>query len=93
VEIVVSGGPGTVTVPDVVCQDVDEAQAEVSAAGLGFDVIGSEFSDCPEGTVAEQNPAGGAEVERGSTVRVVESEGPEPDETITVEPTPTLTTP
>ncbi len=94
VDLVVSGGPGTVTVPDVVCQDVDEAQAEISAAGLGFDVVGSQFSEsCPEGTVAEQNPGGGAEVTQGSTVRVVESEGPEPEETITTEPTPTLPTP
>jgi beta-lactam-binding protein with PASTA domain/predicted Ser/Thr protein kinase len=94
VDLVVSGGPGTVTVPDVVCQDIDEAQAEISDAGLQFDVVGSQFSEeCPEGTVAEQNPGGGAEVTQGSTVRVVESEGPEPEETITIEPTPTLTTP
>ena len=93
VDLEVSGGPGTVTVPDVVCQDIDEAQGEISAAGLGFDVVGSQFSDCPEGTVAEQNPGGGAEVAQGSTVRVVESEGPEPEETTTVEPSPTLPTP
>jgi eukaryotic-like serine/threonine-protein kinase len=93
VDLVVSGGPGTVTVPDVVCLDIDQAQAEINAAGLGFDVVGSQFSECDEGTVAEQNPGGGAEVEQGSTVRVVESEGPEPVETITIEPTPTLTTP
>ena len=92
VNLVVSGGPGTVTVPDVICQDVDEAQAEISDAGLGFDVIGSQFSDvCPEGTVAGQNPSGGAEVEQGTTVRVTESEGPEPDDGITPPPTPTIT--
>lgn len=88
VNLVVSGGPGTVTVPDVICQDIDEAQAEISDAGLGFDVVGSQFSEeCPEGTVAEQNPSPGAEVGQGSTVRVVESEGPEPT------PTPTITLP
>jgi serine/threonine-protein kinase len=90
VDLVVSGGPGTVTVPDVVCQDVDEAQAEISAAGLGFDVVGSQFSDaCPVGAVAEQTPSGGTEVERGTTVRVTESEGPSPEPT----PSPTLTIP
>ncbi|MGH2693081.1 MAG: Stk1 family PASTA domain-containing Ser/Thr kinase [Actinomycetota bacterium] len=90
VNLVVSGGPGTVEVPDVVCQDVDEAQGEVSAAGLGFDVVGSQFSDeCPEGTVAEQNPPAGTEVEQGATVRVTESEGPEPQPT----PSPTITLP
>jgi serine/threonine-protein kinase len=77
-------------VPDVVCQDVDEAQAEISDAGLGFDVVGEQFSDtCPEGTVAEQNPGGGAQVEQGTTVRVTESEGSEPEPT----PSPTLTIP
>jgi serine/threonine-protein kinase len=95
ISLVVSGGPGTVEVPDVVCQDVDEAQAEVNDAGLSFDVVGSQFSDdCPEGTVAEQNPGGGTEVEQGTTVRVTESEGPEPDDdgtVITPTPTPTIT--
>ena len=92
VDLVVSGGPGTVTVPDVLCEDIDEAQAEINDAGLGFDVVGSQFShDCAEGTVAAQNPGGGAEVEQGSTVRVVESEGPEPEETETPSPTPTPT--
>ena len=90
VALVVSGGPGTVTVPDVSCQDIDEAQAEISDAGLGFDVVGEQFSDtCPEGTVAEQNPGGGAQVEQGTTVRVTESEGSEPEPT----PSPTLTIP
>ena len=94
VDLVTSGGPGTVTVPDVVCQDIDEAQAEINDAGLGFDVVGSRFSeDCPEGTVAEQNPGGGAEVEQGSTVRVVESEGPEPETEPTISFLPTTPPP
>ena len=90
VALVVSGGPGTVTVPDVVCDDIDEAQAEINDAGLGFLVVGKQFSDtCPDGTVAEQNPAGGTQVEQGTTVRVTESEGGEPEPT----PSPTLTIP
>ncbi|MGH2677744.1 MAG: Stk1 family PASTA domain-containing Ser/Thr kinase [Actinomycetota bacterium] len=85
VNVTVSSGPETVVVPNVVCQDIDEAQATITGAGLGFDVTGERFSDeCPEGTVAEQNPGGGSEVERGSTVRVKESQGPEPEPTITV---------
>jgi serine/threonine-protein kinase len=94
VDLEVSGGPGTVTVPDVVCQDIDEAQAEISDAGLQFDVVGSQFSEeCPEGTVAEQNPGGGAEVTQGSTVRVVESEGPEPETEPTISFIPTTPPP
>ncbi|MGH2678808.1 MAG: PASTA domain-containing protein, partial [Actinomycetota bacterium] len=90
VNVTVSSGPETVVIPNVVCQDIDEAQGTITGAGLGFDVTGERFSDqCPEGTVAEQNPAGGAEVERGTTVRVKESQGPEPEPTITITITPT----
>ncbi|MGH2710658.1 MAG: Stk1 family PASTA domain-containing Ser/Thr kinase [Actinomycetota bacterium] len=88
VDLVVSGGPGTVEVPSVVCDSIAQAQSEVAQAGLEFDVIGSRFSeDCPEGSVAEQTPAAGTEVEEGSTVSVVETEGPEPT------PSPTITIP
>jgi serine/threonine-protein kinase len=77
-----------VTVPDVVCEDVDAAQAEINAAGLNFALVGSEPSDdCPEGTVARQDPGAGAEVEPGTTVEVVEAEATEPS------PTPTITLP
>ena len=90
VNVTVSSGPETVVVPNVVCQDIDEAQATITGAGLGFDVTGERFSDeCPEGSVAEQNPTGGASVERGTTVRVKESQGPQPEPTITITITPT----
>jgi beta-lactam-binding protein with PASTA domain/predicted Ser/Thr protein kinase len=90
VNVTISSGPETVVVPNVVCQDIDEAQATITGAGLGFDVTGERFSDeCPEGTVAEQNPGGGAEVVRGTTVRVKESQGPEPEPTVEITITPT----
>jgi beta-lactam-binding protein with PASTA domain/predicted Ser/Thr protein kinase len=80
IDLVVSSGPATVSVPDVICQDTDSAQAEVEAAGLDFVVTGSQFSDeCPPGTVATQNPAPGTQVQPGSNVRVKESEGPSPE--------------
>jgi serine/threonine-protein kinase len=87
VNLVVSGGPGTVSVPNVFCQDLSAAQERVEDAGLRFDVSGSQFSnECSEGTVAAQSPEGGTEVQAGSTVRVVESRGPEPTPTT---PSPT----
>ncbi|MDQ4006075.1 MAG: Stk1 family PASTA domain-containing Ser/Thr kinase [Actinomycetota bacterium] len=90
VDLVVSGGPGTVTVPNVFCKDVDEARATMNNVGLSLDVVGSEFSSqCPEGTVIEQNPEAGAEVEDGSTVTVIQSKGPEPTPSVTI-PSPTL---
>jgi eukaryotic-like serine/threonine-protein kinase len=92
IDLVVSSGPATVAVPDVLCQDIDDAQAEIESANLDFDVTGSRFSSqCPDpGTVAEQNPPAGAEVQPGTTVRVKESNGPPPPSPT---PTPTITIP
>jgi beta-lactam-binding protein with PASTA domain/tRNA A-37 threonylcarbamoyl transferase component Bud32 len=84
VNLVVSSGPGTVAVPNVECDDLDEAEEEIEGRGLDMQREGEEFSlECPEGTVARQEPEAGSEVEGGSTVRVWESLGPEP------EPSPT----
>jgi len=92
VDLVISSGPATVTVPRVVCEDLDTAQDRIEGAGLEFEVAGSEFSEeCEPGTVASQDPAGGEEVEDGSTVVVTESEGPEPTPPPTITPTPTIT--
>jgi serine/threonine-protein kinase len=90
VNLVVSSGPATVAVPDVICQDLGSAQEEVEGEGLDFVVTGSRFSDeCEPGTVAEQNPSAGTEVQPGSNVRVKESSGPSPEPTITITITPT----
>jgi hypothetical protein len=71
--------PLTVVVPNVQCLSIDDAQAQLEAAGLEMQVAGEDFSDeCEEGTVAQQDPAGGVGVSPGSTVRVVESLGPKP---------------
>lgn len=89
VDLTVSSGPGTVLVPAVICQDLDSAQSEIEGAGLEFDVIGDTFSlECEPGTVATQNPGGGASAEPGSTVRVRESLGPSPEPTVTITETP-----
>jgi serine/threonine-protein kinase len=84
VNLIVSSGPGTVAVPDVVCDDLDTAEQRIEERGLEMQVEGEEPSiSCPEGTVARQDPRGGEEVPPGSTVHVWESLGPEP------EPSPT----
>jgi serine/threonine-protein kinase len=89
VNLVVSSGPATVQVPDVLCQDLGSAQAEVEEAGLDLVVTGTRFSDeCPPGTVAEQNPTPTTEVQPGSNVRVKESTGPSPEPTVTITITP-----
>jgi serine/threonine-protein kinase len=91
VTIIVSGGPGTVVVPNVFCQDVNSARGRMNDAGLSLDVAGSDFSDeCPEGTVIDQSPDAGTEVESGTTVDVIVSDGPEPT---TPPSTPPITPP
>jgi eukaryotic-like serine/threonine-protein kinase len=74
VRIVVSRGPATVAVPDVVGVEAAEARDELS--GAGFEVRTVEvFSDEPEGVVVAQNPSGGEEAERGSSIRINVSQG------------------
>jgi eukaryotic-like serine/threonine-protein kinase len=92
VDVTVSSGPETVFVPNVICQSIENAQAAVEAEGLGFDVTGERVSEqCEPGTVAEQNPTGGSQVQPGTTVRVKQAvEPPEPTPTITLPPTPTI---
>ena len=86
VNLVVSSGPATVAVPDVLCQDLGSAQQEIEEAELDMVVTGTRFSDeCPPGTVAEQNPSPETQVPPGSNVRVKESTGPSPEPTVTIE--------
>jgi eukaryotic-like serine/threonine-protein kinase len=88
VNIVVSEGPATVAVPDVLCLDKASARSEVQGAGLQYQEGSKTFSDeCDgaAGVVIEQNPAPGTEVAPGQTVTTTISRGPEPN------PTPTET--
>jgi beta-lactam-binding protein with PASTA domain/predicted Ser/Thr protein kinase len=90
VSVVVSTGPAAVTVPDVVCDPIRQARQEIIDADLSPQEGGSQFSEeCPQGTVASQNPGPNSPAEAGSTVTYIRSRGPEPEET----PTETPTTP
>lgn len=75
VRINVSGGPGTATVPNVRGSSVDDATADLQAAGLGVQTSEVE-SDEAEGTVVSQSPAAGAKVDRGTKVALTVSKGP-----------------
>lgn len=77
VRINVSGGPGAVTVPDVVGASADDAAAELQSAGLKAQTT-AVASDEARGTVVTQSPAAGADAARGSTVRLEVSSGPQP---------------
>jgi serine/threonine-protein kinase len=77
VDVIVSSGPPVVAVPDVRGKSFADANAALSAVGLGAaeqDV----FSDTvPKGQVIGTNPPGGGQVTVGSTVTVTVSKGPD----------------
>jgi serine/threonine-protein kinase len=79
VDLVVSGGVETVTVPSVIGQSQDTAISEIQAAGLTADVLTAP-SEEEEGTVIAQDPEGGAEASPGDIVTITVSEGAEEQE-------------
>ncbi len=67
--------PDMVTVPDVT--GVREEAATIELQSAEFEVTTERIeSDIPEGEVIEQDPTGGAEAEKGSTVQITVSLGP-----------------
>lgn len=78
VTLTVSTGPEDVIVPDVINQSEDSAVAELERVGLTAQVNREPSTDVEEGLVVSQDPEPGAEVEPGSTVVILVSEGPEP---------------
>jgi eukaryotic-like serine/threonine-protein kinase len=75
VRINVSKGPRPVTVPSVVGAPYDQAAAELRSAGFEVSRIDVD-SDLAAGLVTRQDPAGGSEGSRGSTVTLSVSKGP-----------------
>jgi serine/threonine-protein kinase len=75
VRINVSKGPRPVTVPNVVGVPYDQAASELRRAGFNVSRIDVD-SDQEEGVVTSQDPAGGSESSRGSTVTLSVSRGP-----------------
>jgi beta-lactam-binding protein with PASTA domain len=76
--LLVSSGPPGVEVPDVVGLLRERAESELREAGLMADVRTSASSVRP-GTVLEQSPAAGVQVDPESRVRLVVAAKPEPE--------------
>ncbi len=105
VTVYVSGGPGEVTVPNVIGLNEDDgaACAQITAAGLQCNVSATRInSPEPIGTVVQENPPGNSQQPAGTTITLTLSAGPEPTPTsppvtptpdITPSPTPTCTPP
>jgi eukaryotic-like serine/threonine-protein kinase len=75
VNLVVAQEPDTATVPSVIGRSRDDARAAIEAAGLELGNVETRASDQPADVVLETDPAGGTEVERGSSVNLVVSSG------------------
>ncbi|GIH75240.1 Stk1 family PASTA domain-containing Ser/Thr kinase [Planobispora longispora] len=69
VELVISKGVEKVKVPEVVNKTVEEAQAELEAAGLKAS-LQTKPSARKQGVVFETDPPAGKRVNKGSTVRI-----------------------
>jgi len=96
VDLVISAGSNTATVPDVVDREQSDAEQRLNEACEPqpcFEVSTStEFSDeVDEGRVISQTPPGGEEVEKGSRVALVISRGPEEEPEPEPEPEPQTT--
>jgi serine/threonine-protein kinase len=74
VRLLVSNGPEQVSVPSVVGLSRESAEDRLRDEGLSVSVDEQE-SDEPEGDVISQDPGGGSEVPRGTTVTITVSTG------------------
>ncbi len=78
VQVVVSAGPAPRTVPDLTAMSLADATAQLTGLGLVVTQVPDEFSPTvPVGGVARQDPPPGTSVERGATVTVAISKGPD----------------
>jgi len=74
VTLVVSSGPQKVDVPDVTGLDQQDAVNQLREAGLST-VVREKSSSDPVDTVVSQSPAGGQQIDQGSTVTLFVSNG------------------
>ena len=71
----ISKGLGDGSVPDLTGKMKDELSDYLEAAGFKLGAVTTKASDKPEGTVLSQNPKAGSEVEKGTAIDVVVSDG------------------
>lgn len=76
--LTLSKGPEQVTLPSLVGQMVDSVMSQASSIGVTFQVNEAP-SDKPKGQIIDQSPAAYEQVDRGSTVTLTVSAGPEED--------------
>jgi serine/threonine-protein kinase len=77
VVIRVSQGTEQVAVPDVLDLTEESARQELQQAGFEVSVVEAPDEDTPEGLVSAQSPDPGIQADRGSTVQITISTGPD----------------
>ncbi len=77
VTLLVSAGPQSAAVPNVVGKDLKTATATLSAAGFSVQVGTAIHSGVPQGAVAKTNPSAGLPAEKSGTVVLFPSSGPQ----------------
>jgi eukaryotic-like serine/threonine-protein kinase len=75
VTLVVSSGKAQAQVPNVVGKSFDEAQSTLQAAGFKVTRTDKESSKAP-GTVLDQNPKAGVQIDNGSTIALTVAKEP-----------------
>lgn len=83
ITITISQGKELVTVPDVCNPYKDEATAKAELAGLNVSVKTAYSDFYSPGIVMEQSIAAGKQVERGTSITITVSQGPEPSKEVT----------
>jgi len=91
IEVHVSSGQDTVSVPRLIGQTREEAVTSLTAVGLLLGQVTEEPSAQTAGTVIRSDPAAGTSWPRGEQVDIVLSTGPTPSPTPSPTPTPTPT--
>ena len=71
----ISKGLGDGSVPDLTGKMKDDLSDYLEAAGFKLGAVTTKASEEPEGTVLSQNPKAGTEVEKGTAIDVVVSDG------------------
>ena len=78
IEVTISKGPTALQVPNIIGKTETEAKKEIEEMGLVFSVSDNQYnSDYPIGQVIITTPEVGQEINKGETVSVVISRGPE----------------
>ncbi|WP_144792847.1 Stk1 family PASTA domain-containing Ser/Thr kinase [Kocuria palustris] len=76
----VSTGPEQVEIPSVEGLAQSEAQTQLTDAGLSVGSVSEQFDEADEGTVVSASPAPGSRVAEGTSIDLIVSIGPQPED-------------